>query len=173
VLDARCVGTIAMLAAAGWPEDERAAAHLAPVSTLVVGTPGVTRWALPLAALGVRLAGTTGFEHLAVQHAPDGEVDREELHGLIEREGAVVVRLALLAGGLDIEAARSLAQMIEQPPAGEGTLDDLWPAFDAAFDAGLPADAMSVLASVLSAGIRAEDARTVRAMAAPLLGVDP
>jgi valyl-tRNA synthetase len=170
VLDARFVGTVAMVAAAGWPDDERAAATVAPVTTLVVGPSGVSRWALPLAALGVRLAGTTVFEHLAAHGAPDGEMAPGEVDELIAQHGPVVVRLALLAGGLDMEAARGLAQMIEAPPQGEGTIDDLWPAFEAAFDAGLPGHAVSVLASVLSAGIRPADAAQVRALAAPLLG---
>ena len=84
---------------AGWPEDERAVADLASSTTLVVGPAGVSRWALPAAALGVRLAGTTCFHHVAVHDAPEGDVSLAEVAALITTEGTTVVRLALPAGG--------------------------------------------------------------------------
>ena len=60
--------------------------------------------------------------------------------------------------------------MIDSPPEGAGSVEDLIPAYDAAFDAGVPATALGVLASVLSAGVRREDVPRVQALAAPLLG---
>src|SRR5205814_9243038 len=96
MLDARFVGAVAMLAVAGWPDDERTPAELAPSTTLVVGPTGVSRWALPAAALGVRLAGTTVFHHVAVHDAPEGDVSLTEVGDLIAVDGATVVRLALL-----------------------------------------------------------------------------
>jgi len=126
--------------------------------------------ALPAAALGVRLAGTTCFHHVAVHDAPEGEVSITEVADLIASEGAAVVRLALLAGGLDVDAARTLAETIEAPPEGDGSVDDLLPAYEGAFDAGVPATALRVLESVLSAGVRPGDVPRLRALAAPLLG---
>jgi valyl-tRNA synthetase len=170
VLDARFVGAVAMLSAAGWPDDERTVVDLAPATTLVVPPTGVARWALPVAALGVRLAGTAGFGHVAQLESPVGDVSAAEIAALVEAEGTAVARLALLAGGLDAEEARQLAARIEAPPHGDSSIDDLERAFDAAFDAGLPAMAMRVLASVLAAGIPRADSARVQAMAAPLLG---
>jgi valyl-tRNA synthetase len=170
VLDARFVGAVAMMAAAGWPDDERTTADLAPATTLVVSASGVARWGLPVAALGVRLAATPCFGHVAVLESPDGDVGAGEVAAMVESEGRAVARLALLAGGVDVGEARCLATRIEAPPQGDSSVDDLQRAFDAAFDAGLPATAMRVLASALAAGIPPEERDRVQAMAAPLLG---
>ena len=93
-----------------------------------------------------------------------------EIVTMVETEGRAVARLALLAGGLDVGEARSLATRIEAPPHGDSSVDDLPRAFDGAFDAGLPATAMRVLASVMAAGIPQAERARVQAMAAPLLG---
>jgi valyl-tRNA synthetase len=70
VLDARFVGAVWALAAAGWPE-----ASLDPDdtarTTLLVTPSGLIRWGLPMAALGVRLAGAAPFARVEVVEAAD------------------------------------------------------------------------------------------------------
>jgi hypothetical protein len=81
-----------------------------------------------------------------------------------------VVRTALLAGGLDLDAARLLVACIDDPPAGETEIDDLLAAYDLAFLSGTPGDVLPILAGTLEAGINRDSADRVRALAAPLLG---
>jgi valyl-tRNA synthetase len=170
VLDARFVGAMAVLAAAGWPEAEAGPAEVAPWTTLVVGPTGVARWALPMVALSVRLAGTVPFARIAVHQAPDGEVAVGEVQELVDRSGAPAVRLALVTGGLDVAAACDLVALIEAPSVGESSLADTAAAWDAAFDAGVPAAAVTALAAALAAGVEPGDAPSFRALAAPVLG---
>lgn len=64
VLDARFVAAVWPLAVADWPADERAVADAAAVTSAVAETEAVTAWALPAAALGLRLAGVIPFTEL-------------------------------------------------------------------------------------------------------------
>ena len=174
-LDARFVGAVWPLATAGWPGAERGPAELAPTTTLVVGPSGVVKWVLPMAALGVWLAGAVPFGCVAVHHvvATDEDPDPHlpvDLEALVHEEGPRVVRAALLAGGLDLDGARALVGCIDDPPAGEAEIDDLLAAYDTAFAAGTPGDVLPILAGTLAAGISPDAADRVRALAAPLLG---
>ena len=170
VLDARFVGAVAVLAAAGWPDTETGPAEMAPWTTLVVGPTGVARWALPIVALSVRLAGVVPCRRLAVHQAPDGEMAVGEVQELIDRFGASAVRVALVAGGVDLEAACHLVDLIHAPPEGEASVDELQAAWDAAFEAGAPATALATLASTLTTGVERSAATRVLALAAPVLG---
>jgi valyl-tRNA synthetase len=102
VLDARFVGAVWPLAAAGWP-----AAHaLDPVggaTTVVTEEGGIREWVLPMAALGLWLAGGLPFSEVVVNARADAdaEVDGlaiEDLAALVATEGPEFVRTALLAG---------------------------------------------------------------------------
>jgi hypothetical protein len=175
VLDARFVGAVWPLATAGWPAAERGPEELASSTTLVVGPSGVVKWVLPMAALGLRLAGAVPFSAVAVHHVVATEEDPDptlpvDLAALVSEEGPRVVRAALLAGGLDLDAARALVASIDDPPVGDADIDDLLAAYEAAFAAGTPGDVLPVLASTLAAGIHPDAVDRVKALAAPLLG---
>lgn len=64
VLDARFVGALWPLALAGWPGDERHTAEQARTTVVFAGASDVTGFALPVAALGLRLAGVVPFAEL-------------------------------------------------------------------------------------------------------------
>lgn len=175
VLDARFLAGVWPLAAAGWPDDEGGPAELAPSTVLLVDPPGVVRWALLMAALGLRLAGAVPFCQVAVQEAATTEDDLDptlpvDLESLLEEVDRRVLRAALVGGGLDVEAARSLVEGIDQPAEGEADIDALAAAYDAAFAAGTPAAAVAALAAAVETGVRAGAADRVRALAAPILG---
>lgn len=175
VLDARFVGAVWPLATCGWPDDEPAVADCAPISTLVVSPSGVWKWALPMAALGLRLAGSVPFSQVAVHDLlttpddPDPDVPAD-FRELIAAEGARVVRAALVRGDLDLAFARTFVAALDDPPEGEGGIDELVESYGAAFAAGRPGLALALLATALEDGIRASAVDRVRALAAPILG---
>ncbi|MEY2475665.1 MAG: valyl-tRNA synthetase [Actinomycetota bacterium] len=175
VLDARFVGAVWPLATAGWPASEAGPEDLAPSTTLVVGPSGVVKWVLPIAALAVRLTGAVPFCTVAVHHVVATEEDPDprlpvDLAALVGEEGPRVVRAALLAGGLDLDAARELVAAIDSPPLGDADIEDLLVAYDAAFAAGDPGDVLPVLATTLAAGVTPDAVDRLKALAAPLLG---
>lgn len=105
VLDARFLGSIWPLAAAGWP-DNRPDPEATAETTLLVTPTGLIRWALPMAALGLRLAGTAPFariEAVAIEAQPDDPDPRvaADLDALIDERGPDWVRAALQRGTLD------------------------------------------------------------------------
>jgi valyl-tRNA synthetase len=172
VLDARFVGAVWPLAAAGWPDGPvEGAEH----TMLVVSPSGVAKWALPMAALGLWLAGTVPFSRVAVHDVavtpddPDPTVS-VELPTLLETEGRRVVRAALAAGGLDLDEARRLVAAVDDPPEGEADVDALVEGYLAAFAAGTPGVAVGLLSTALHEGIRPGAADRLRALAAPILG---
>jgi valyl-tRNA synthetase len=175
VLDARFVGSVWPLAAAGWPGDEAAVAAAAEGTMLVVGPTGVARWALPMAALGVYLVGAAPFSALAVHDVaatpddPDPSVS-PDLPRLLDAEGRRVVRAALAAGGLDLERARTFVAAVDDPAEGDADVDALVDAYAAAFAAGTPAIAVGLLDAALHEGIRPSAVDRARALAAPILG---
>jgi valyl-tRNA synthetase len=71
VLDARFVAALWPLAHAGWPNDERAPADAAPSTIVFAGADDVTGFALPVAALGLRLAGAVPFSELVCVRVDD------------------------------------------------------------------------------------------------------
>ena len=171
VLDARFVGAVWPLAAAGWPQGAGAAED----TVLVVGPTGIGKWALPMAALGLRLAGAVPFSHVAVHDVATTPEDPDpttppDLPALLEVEGRRVVRTALVAGGLDLDRARRLVAAVDDPPDGDADVDALVESYEAAFAAGTPAVAVGLLDNALHDGVRAGTADRVRALAAPILG---
>ena len=175
VLDARFVGALWPLACAGWPADEGGPEAVASETTLLVGPSGVVKWALPMAALALRLVGVIPFCCVAVNHvetAPDDPDPRlpVDLTAIVDDEGPRVVRAALVAGGLELDAARRLVAAVDAPVDGEADVDALTEAYDHAFSSGTPGVAVHLLGSALDAGVRPEAADRVRALAAPILG---
>jgi valyl-tRNA synthetase len=168
VLDARFVAALWPLAAAGWPEAEGDAGRDAAATTLLVGPSGIGRWALPMAALGLRLAGAVPFGAIAVQITEGGEA--VDVLALVEAEGRHVARVALLAGGLDVEPARALVDAVAAPPKGRADVAAMVEAGQQAFTSGVPATVLAVLAAALREGVPSGDADRVQALAAPLLG---
>jgi valyl-tRNA synthetase len=175
VLDARFVGAVWPLAAAGWPSEGAQLPDVAAQTVLVVGPTGIGKWALPMAALGLCLTGAVPFSRVAVHEVattpddPDPDVT-PDLPALLETEGRRVVRAALAAGGLDLERARTLVAEVDEPPEGDADTDALAEACDAAFAAGTPAVAVGLLSRALHEGVRPSAADRVRALAAPILG---
>jgi hypothetical protein len=175
VLDARFVGAMALLSDAGWPDDLGGVARAAAGTMLTVSGVGVAWWALPVAALGLRLADAIPFAHVAVQpvHAPSDEPDPTlpvDLDARTEAAGTRAVRAALVTGGLDIDAGRALVDMLDTPPAGDGIIDELVDACTAAMEAGTPSVAVAHLTGFLAGGVRPADIARVAALAAPILG---
>jgi valyl-tRNA synthetase len=165
VLDARFVGAVWPITAAGNVED----------TMLVVGPTGVAKWALPMAALGLWLTGSVPFARVAVHDeaaSPDDPdpVVAPDLPALLETEGRRVVRAALAAGGLDLDAARRLVAAVDEPCEGAADVDALVEGYLGAFAAGTTGVAVGLLATALHEGIRPGTADRVRALAAPILG---
>jgi valyl-tRNA synthetase len=174
VLDARFVAALWPLTEAGWPVHESAAIEAAASTRLLVGPAGLSRWALPMAALALRLTGTLPFASVTVtpvETLPDEAelAAPRELTELVGSEGAPVVRLALAAGDLDFDAARHLAACLEDPPEGDADVDALVEAYDGALAAGTPWLALRLLSAALDAGVRPGAADRIRALAAPFL----
>lgn len=174
-LDARFVGALWPLAAAGWPRDGAGAATATESTMLVVGPTGVGKWALPMAALGLCLAGAVPFSLVAVHDVVTTPDDPDpttppDLPALLEVEGRRVVRAALVAGGLDLERARRFVAAVDDPPEGEADAEALVEGYEAAFAAGTPAVAVGLLEAALQEGVRASTTDRVRALAAPILG---
>jgi valyl-tRNA synthetase len=191
VLDARFVAAVWPLAAAGWPAQPVDDLDLA-ATALLVGPRGFSGWALTMAALGLRLTGRLPFGQVIVcgpgapapepepgaEIAPEIELAEGDLDLLIATEGPEVVRLALLAGGLDVSEARGLAAALVaclpavQPVTGPDTpaVTSLWAAVDAAFAAGRPGDAFPLLTGALAEGLENGSEADIGVLAGLLLG---
>lgn len=161
-LDARFVGVSWALASLGWPAEERTFATTAADTTFVTTEAGLVAWVLPMAALGLRLAGAAPFAHVAVQPS---RTDDDDTEGATTGVAGRVAALAPSAAD-----PHSLAAALAAPPDGDGDVDGIVTLYESSFDAGLPGAALDVLASLVSAGVPASAADRVRALAAPLLG---
>lgn len=179
VLDPRFVAAVAPLVAAGYPEaSPEALAAAAQSTTLVVGPDEIGAWALPMAALGLRLAGVVPFrrvvlacraERLAVADGP--ELDPRsavDVIGLVAGRGAAASRLALLAGDPEGPAADQLVQLLGRPPSGSYPIEVLASELRDALEAGSPATAVSVLTAALAEGLTA-DGRQLTDIVAPFV----
>ena len=160
-LDARFVGVVWALATLGWPDDEKTYAAQAADALFVTTRGGLHSWALPMAALGLRLGRTVPFARVAALAPVESEVS-----AVSSRPAA---RLAALSEGSADDAA-TLVEAFAHPPEGEGDIDAILPLYESAFDGGLPGAALDVLASLVTGGVPASAADRVRALAAPLLG---
>jgi valyl-tRNA synthetase len=169
VFDARFLGVVWGLVSAGWPDHE-AAVGAAARTTLAVRPSGLFTWAVPMAALGLRLAGVAPFAsvvvHDASEHVPDPAVTPPE-----------VARLALL-GHLDIDDARALWERTASPsaPAAHDAapavpdvdLDAVEAALAAAVDDVQPGLALPALAAAVRAGIPVHQRARLGTIMAPL-----
>ena len=167
VFDARFLGVIWSLVEAGWPARD-SIDDSSRRSTLAVRPGGLFTWAVPMAAIGLRLAGAMPFSAVVV-HESTPPLASESLEG-----DPTAVRLALLAGDgvFDIDAARDLAARIHRPPAGEANLDDLAAAVAAALDEITPGEAVRALTVALTTGIAMTERERLGRIAAPLTASD-
>ena len=186
VLDARFVGSVWPLATSGWPSADRGPADDAERTTLVVGRQGLWKWALPMASLGLRLAGALPFGRVVVldlADGPEGDPDPllpEDLESVIEHDGVGVVRAALISGSFDLERARGMAggsgceqePDVVDTPADRVDLQSLADAVHVAFANAQPADALGLLAGALAGSLGPSGREFVRHLAEPLL-VEP
>ena len=141
-LDARFVGSLWPLDAGGWPETDPYPP--APgATTLLVTNAGAMRWALPMAALGLRLTGRIPFDLVAV-HPVDRDRTDEPVPAMVD--DPLGVRLAALGG----DAGDRLAALLAGPVDATATIPaPVTTAVLAALDAAQPADAVAALASAL------------------------
>jgi valyl-tRNA synthetase len=168
VLDPRFVAALWILAAAGWPGDESGPARAAVGTTLLVPRSGIVQWALPIAALGLRLAGDVPFAAVAVVDVAGGRQPVVDDEGT-DAPAADVVRVALLRGDGDLDGAGDDVDVLREPTDGDGDVDDFVAStYEPAFAAGSPGAAVAPLVALARDGVRAAD--RVRALAAPLLG---
>lgn len=175
VLDARFIAALWPLVAGGWPARPAGLGDLAPDTVLAVPAGGAERDVARAAALGLRLAGRLPFAQVLV--LPVDPIDDDPnpalpvpLADLLDDAGLAVVRAALAAGGLDLDAARALVAAVEEPPEGDADLDVAAATIDDALAAGNVRQALAVLAGLAHDGVRASAADRLRALAAPILG---
>jgi valyl-tRNA synthetase len=180
VLDARFVGALWPLVSAGWPDVENGPADCAPFTTVFVDRPGVGGWALPMAALGLRLTGRIPFARVAVHPLAGLTTDDAsaliELDGMLAGAGARVVRAALawaVAAGLeepDLDVARGLVAAVDCPAEGDTDIEPVVEGFRSCFEDGNPTAALSLLRAVLDDGVAPGSTARLQALAAPILG---
>ena len=185
VLDARFLAAVWPLAAAGWPADEATVVELALDSTLVVNRSGIAAWAVPMAALGLRLAGVVPFGRLSVNEtmAPStaaADPTITELRDLVSIHGRAVVRTALVAGDMDLVQAGRLVDGIERPTgvvraeAGEDADAEAFAALvetcRSAYEAATPGSAVPLLTGAVADGIPADELAVLTPLVAPVVG---
>ena len=170
VLDARFVAVVAALADAGWPGSPSDAAALGRGTVLVTPAGAVAQWALPIAALGLRLSGTVPFGRLAVQDRVQLGADDDEVAAGVVTAGARATRLALAGGGLTLEEAVGFVELVERPVPGDADLDATADDVDTAFELGMVAAAAHALVAAARAGVATDDGERLRRLAAPLMG---
>ncbi len=153
-----------------------------PAETVVVASSSdLIAWVLPAVALGLRLCGQPPFAAVVVH--PWLDHDASIAGALIEPIDHRVVRLALVAGDLDLDAADAAVAALDRPddageldtPASESAavaaaVADAVADGVAALDALAPARAAALLASALAGGVPAGVADRLRALALPILG---
>jgi valyl-tRNA synthetase len=172
VLDARFVGALWPLVAAGWPDDRTGAVDLGPATTVLAGADGIGEWVLPVAALGLRLAGAVPFGSVVVSELPSGESPLpDDIDALLAEEGLRVTRALLAArGAFDIDAARAFVALVDDPPEGAADVSAALDALDACYAAGTPGVALPAVAAVLAEGVSPGAAARLQAAVAPILG---
>jgi hypothetical protein len=178
VLDSKFVGALWPLVSAGWPGAATGPVDQAPFTTLFVDGPGVTRWALPMAALGLALTGSLPFSSIAV-HPLHGisdldtsaEVDVDSLLAPGQAVGRLALAFATIGGGVpDTARAQALLADLAEPTPGETDFDAVATAFDDSFSAGTPAAALPRLEAALQDGVTPGQAERLRALAVPFTG---
>ena len=175
VLDARFVGCVWPLSVSGWPEGGPGPGEAA-TSTLFVVPADRLADVLPMVALGLRLSGEVPFGELAVTPALTRDTARDEpvapvdVAALLADEGRAVVRVALVCGSLDIDAARDLVGRLDAVREGHVDVDLLEDLCAIAFDSATPANALSMVAAAAAEGVPPPAVARLRALAAPFVG---
>lgn len=175
VLDARFMAAVWPLAIAGWPAADAGVKEAAEGTTLLVDPAGVARWTVAWTALALRLTGAIPFARVAAQEAQSTGDDPDPLlaapvAGLLEHEPVPVLRAAFVAGGLDLDSARTFVERLAEPPDGGADIAAITTAYDEAFACGLPASGLAVLVAALGEGVEPEVAERLQALAAPIVG---
>lgn len=170
VIDGRFVAALTPLVMSGWPgsvEDEAV--------TLVVGRNALETWAVPVAALGLALANKIPFQQVVIEN-PDPRMARAEpqsLHRLVAQSrsnGAEVMRVALMTANPDKAAAKSLVQMLNNPPVGYADVNELRAALSKSLQILDAEGALGMLSNAAQGGISGDQRREVLRLVAPLLG---
>lgn len=164
VFDARFLGVIWSLVAAGWPGDTATVHERSRHTTLAVRPLGLFSWAVPAAALGLRLAGVVPFSAVVVHEATEAA----PFAGAVLTDVAAL-RLGLLAG-TTLEEARDLAARLARPADGAADLDALEAALAGSFADMRPVAALPALAAALAEGIPATGRGRLGRITAPLTG---
>lgn len=173
-LDARFVAAVWPLALGGWPSRTPTAGYPPEETVAVVSTADLVGWVLPAVALGLRLVGAAPFGGAVVHPWPQVEPAPDD-RPFVEDGGGDprVLRLALVAGTADLEVATAAVDALDRPYAEDidpTEAADAAAAGVAALDECSPAQAAALLASALSAGVPADVADRLRALALPILG---
>jgi valyl-tRNA synthetase len=169
ILDARFVAAIVPLAMLGWPAevDEESV-------TLSVGRSGLETWALPIAALGLRLAGRLPFHRLTVHQLAIGapEISPQPTAQLIEQveqHGTATVRASLLLGELETQRAHELLTDLANPAAGDVHVQDLVQAYDQAVHTLEAGGALIALGVAARQGLDETSRKELAQLVQPLL----
>lgn len=173
VLDARFIAAMAPLAMTGWPAafDN----DLARDTCLAVGRYGLDVWALPMAALGLRLAGAVPFVEVIVHQFAIGapEVGQRRITDEIAHVSAVgsrVARAALISGDFDTERAAESVAVLDDPVEGATPFEQVAAAYDTELSTLDPGEAFLILVNAARAGISSDDRQRLATLAQPLLG---
>lgn len=174
VLDARFVRCVWPLSVSGWPDGGRGPGQAA-ATTLLMAPADRLADVLAMAALGLRLSGEVPFGEVAMtpavaEAATDGPARPVDLGALVARDGRRALRVALLCGELDLEAARDVVARLDAMPVGQVDVAVLERSCAEAFDAAAPASALGLLAAALAEGVPGSAAGRVLALAAPFVG---
>lgn len=170
-LDARFTAAIWACTLGGWPGKGR---EISPSdeTLAVVTVKDLRAWLLPAIALGLRLTSASPFA-AAVVHPWPGVDSPEDAHFFDRNADPRVLRMALVAGTQDLEAASTAVAALDRSAAADIDPAEVAEAASAgvsALDSGSPAQAAGLLASALSAGVPEAAASRLRALALPILG---
>lgn len=175
VFDARFISALTPLAVTGWPFDMEEPGSVA--TTLSVGRVGLETWALPMAALGLRLGGTIPFSHVILHQTPVGMTEpglrpTTEVIEFAQRAGRRLTRAALLAGDLDIERASEALSAVDTPSHGTQALDGCMEQYEKALSALQAGGALAMLVNLAREGIVEGANDELATLIGPLLGDD-
>ena len=169
VIDGRFVAAITPLAMMGWPQSLDASESM--ITTLLVGLVGLEAWAIPVAALGLSLAGVLPYQQVVIQqhNLPEaGPTPTIEFTRFCREQGSDLARASLLSGSTD--TARHQVGLFANPPVGTHDLTSLLEPFDKAvrsLDAG---QALALIAGAVQDGIPIDQHDAARRVVAPILG---
>ena len=173
VLDGRFIAAVTPLAMLGWPQQSIGDDVF---STILVGRAGLETWALPVAALALRLSGRLPYAevmlyHQAVYGTELGVRPIAEIITAVEQFGVEVVRAALLNEDFDLEKAAEHIEILNQPRAGIASSSEIAEAYELSVTRLRASDALSLLLDLASRGVAADQVEEVQRLAEPLLAL--